>query len=79
MKKCSNCQQTKDFSEFNKSKTGKFGFKNYCKECDKQIAKKYYNIPENNEKIRKNSQAWKIKNRVRYNEYMKKYNTSDNP
>ena len=36
MKRCSNCKETKDFSEFYKNKARKGGYANYCKVCEKQ-------------------------------------------
>ena len=35
MKKCSTCQTEKEFAEFNKSKSGKFGLHNQCRPCTK--------------------------------------------
>jgi hypothetical protein len=35
IKKCSTCQIEKEFAEFNKSKSGKFGLHNQCRPCTK--------------------------------------------
>ncbi len=35
MKTCIYCKQTKDYSEFNKLKSSKDGYKSYCRECQK--------------------------------------------
>lgn len=35
IKRCSSCKEEKNFSEFNKSKLGKFGIHNQCRQCTK--------------------------------------------
>jgi len=40
MKKCSCCRVEKPFTEFHKNKSGKFGYANYCIECNKLNRKK---------------------------------------
>lgn len=42
MKKCSGCQQIKDLSEFNKSKTKRDGHSYYCRSCDNARSREYY-------------------------------------
>lgn len=41
MKKCSNCKKTKNFSEFNKTKTNKDGLSYICKPCNLEVTRKY--------------------------------------
>lgn len=38
---CSKCNKEKDFSDFYKSKSGKFGIMNYCKTCQKDYNDKW--------------------------------------
>ena len=42
MKYCSSCEQMKPVSEFNKDKGRYDGLQTYCRDCRKQIDKKYY-------------------------------------
>lgn len=54
-KVCYKCQETKDLSEFNKCKTGVYGFHNHCRECQKKVKKEWYE--KNKEKeIKKSSE-----------------------
>lgn len=39
-KQCSKCLKVKEFTEFYKSKTGKFGYRQECKECRKELRNK---------------------------------------
>ena len=41
MKTCNKCGKTKDLSLFNKNKSKKDGFHEWCKECRKKESKKY--------------------------------------
>ena len=40
-KQCSKCGEILHVSRFNKSKSGKYGVRKICKECRKEISKKY--------------------------------------
>ncbi len=53
MKKCTKCQQEKEFSKFSKSKTGKYGYKSYCKECFKQEKAEWYTVNKDLESQKK--------------------------
>lgn len=39
---CSRCKQEKQFSEFNKCKTGRHGLHNHCRVCQKEFKKDWY-------------------------------------
>lgn len=41
-KKCCRCHEEKDFSEFNKCKTGIFGIHNHCRLCQKAVRRAWY-------------------------------------
>lgn len=41
-KTCTECDISKILSEFQKSKKGKFGIRSKCKDCEREINKKYY-------------------------------------
>lgn len=53
MKRCSKCGRTKTPAEFYRSKNKSGGLHNYCKECQKPTAKKYYDA-----KGRKTQRDW---------------------
>lgn len=42
MKTCSKCNVEKDFSDFRTNKTKKDGFQHYCKVCDKEAQRNWY-------------------------------------
>lgn len=44
MKFCTNCQQTKDETEFNKNKARKDGLNGFCRDCAKQTSRNYYKM-----------------------------------
>ena len=50
MKHCCGCKTLKEFSEFNKCKTGKFGLHNHCRDCQKTARRKFYLNNIENEK-----------------------------
>lgn len=41
-KRCSRCKLDKGFSEFNKSKTGKFNLHNHCRTCQREVRRTWY-------------------------------------
>ena len=47
MKVCTKCKEQKPLSAFRKQSSTKDGLKYYCKECDNQTAKKYYEKNKN--------------------------------
>lgn len=67
MKKCQNCSDVKDESEFHKSKSRKDGLNPWCKSC----VKKYQD--DNKEKKNKRSKQYYEDNRDYYLEYSKEY------
>ena len=42
IKKCSKCKEVKQFSDFHKSVSGKFGLHHYCKKCNSNQKKNSY-------------------------------------
>jgi len=68
MKKCSNCGETKELSEFNKNKYT-------CRCCDKEYRKKYYK--NNKDKIKEYHKKWRENNRDKYNKSKKKWNVNN--
>lgn len=44
MKKCTICKTDKPIDEYNKNKTRKDGYSTVCRECNKEVSKKYYNL-----------------------------------
>lgn len=70
-KTCSKCKEDKDFSQFHKSQSGKFGLKNYCKPCSKIVRKELYQ--ENREEEIEKARNWQKENSERYYEYQKNY------
>jgi len=82
MKYCSNCNLTKEHTEFYISKGRSDGFHIYCKSCSKQKNKEWkaknttqvyeYNktwVNSNKDKISKNYKNWQINNRAKVNSY----------
>lgn len=63
-KECSRCKTLKPFSDFNKSKTGKYGLHSYCRSCDAENKKVWYQ--QNKSRAIRKSQDWKIDNPDRY-------------
>lgn len=41
-KKCHHCHETKSIVDFNKCKTGMFGYHNHCRDCQKKIKRHWY-------------------------------------
>lgn len=73
---CNICNIEKDIEQFSskKDKNGKYYMHHYCKECEKEINKKYYN----KEKIKQKNKLYRQKNKEKIkkyynNEYLKKW------
>ena len=71
MKTCTKCREALPFSEFRKQSSTKDGLKYYCKKCDNEIAKKYYE--KNKNKIVSNVKQWQKDNPNKVKEYKKSY------
>ena len=82
MKKCSNCKEEKDYSEFVKCKSNKDGFQYACKSCrkvyrenskeDSKIYQKEYRI-KNKDKLFEKAKIYRKKNSEKIKEYMSDY------
>ena len=59
MKICTKCKETFPFSGFRKQSSTKDGLKYYCKGCDDEIAKRYYE--KNKINLKKNIKFMKKK------------------
>lgn len=88
MKVCRICGNKKEYNEFHKKKDTKDGFRNECKECIKNVMKKYKDDPNYKEnkkeydkkyynlnkiKILENKKHYHIKNRDTINENKRIY------
>ena len=64
-KKCSKCKQNKDIACYDKNPQQKSGLHPACKECDKDIRKRYRDkdIKENPEKRKKRASEWHKNNK----------------
>ena len=78
---CNICNIEKDIEQFSfkKDKNGKYYMHHYCKECEKEINKKYYN----KEKIKQKNKLYRQQNKEKIkkyynNEYLKKWR-KENP
>lgn len=58
---CTRCKITKDFSEFNKAKLGKFGLKSQCKLCEAELRKSKKHIMDEYNKEYYKRHAEKLK------------------
>lgn len=68
---CNKCHTEKDLKQFTKNKTGKFGRRSMCKQCDKEYQAKFY--IENKEKITKSNKKWLSKNYDKHRKYQKRW------
>jgi hypothetical protein len=57
IKRCSTCKIEKEFSKFNKSKSGKFGLHNQCRDCSKL----WKPTPEKRKQYNKRTREWNRK------------------
>lgn len=78
MKTCTNCKETKCFSEFFKETRAKDGFLAHCKTCKKQYLQKW--VSENKEKKAKANSSWyyKSKHNISYNEFRERASAQNN-
>lgn len=82
---CSQCGESKEFSEFHKKKGGKHGLRSECKECSKKNSSEYYslnkekwkynpNLPEERKSKKKESdRQYRIRNKDKEKARHKKY------
>ena len=70
-RKCFNCGELKLLIEFGLEKTRKYGKGYVCKECKRNIGRKWYK--ENKEKHAKSVRRWESKNKEKRLEYSKRY------
>jgi len=75
MKSCTNCNQEKELSEFNKRSDSKDGYRNKCKLCLKNNRKVYYKLNKN--KIQKTLKKYYIKNSQKIREKIKLWNNKN--
>lgn len=68
-KQCSKCNEFKDFSLFNKAKTGVFGLRGDCKSCQSNYNKKWGS--DNQEKRNSSSKKYRLDNPQYYIDYRK--------
>lgn len=87
MKKCTDCQELKQLSEFHKEKHGKFGVKSKCKVCcinksrlwklsnssREKNNRRTWNV-NNADRHRSATLSWRAANQERHIAYAKKYN-----
>ena len=71
MKICTKCKESLPLSEFRKQSSTKDGLKYYCKRCDNQSAKKYYE--KNKNKIISKVTEWQKENPEKVKDYKKTY------
>lgn len=65
MKKCTDCNEVKDFCEFSKNKTKKDGLNFRCKLCQRKYFKEYYKKNREKHLIRVSKQSNKTKAQVK--------------
>lgn len=70
-KKCSKCKIEKSLKNFNKAKSGKYGRRSDCKECQKQMKKKWDD--NNKDYKRKYKRQWHENNLSHVKEYAREY------
>ena len=64
MKKCTKCDQIKEFENFKKDKSVKCGYRSWCKLCDKEYRKnKHESIYKYNKNYYKNNRKRIVENR----------------
>ena len=69
-KSCSMCREIKPYTSFTKDKTGKYGLRSSCKECNKPYKLKHYQ--ENKEKYKEAYQDFMIENPDYFKTYKRK-------
>lgn len=75
MKKCIQCGEVKDISEFYEDSRIKDGYRNKCKECTKLNNKKWRQ--ENKQKVNEINKNWRQENKDKVREYDKKFRNTD--
>lgn len=86
MKECSKCKSVKQVTEFPKQKTTKDKLSFYCKDCERERLKLWYEenkdkvkeqqkeyYSKNKDKIYKKSSLWYQENKEKMNEYQREY------
>ena len=71
MKICTNCREQKPMTAFRRQGSTKDGLKYYCKSCDDETAKKYYN--KNKKKIIGKVTQWQKNHPDKVRGYKKLY------
>jgi hypothetical protein len=71
IKICKNCNLELEINNFNKDKSKKDGYRNSCKECQKNYGNEYYILNKDN--INKKNKKWKGENKELIKEISKKY------
>ncbi len=69
-KKCNICSLVKDVSNFNKSSQHKSGYRNYCRDCQRDMNKKY--VEKVGDELKERKKIWNEKNPQKVKEYRKK-------
>lgn len=62
-KKCGKCQEEKEFQEFNKCKSGKYGLHNQCRSCQRETKQKW--VENNREHVKEYSQREDVREAAR--------------
>ena len=70
-KQCGKCGVEKDFSDFRKSKTGKYGRHGYCKKCHSGVSKEKYS--ENKQERIVQVKRWNSKNHHKTRQYQNRW------
>jgi hypothetical protein len=61
MKRCTNCGENKELSEFGLSKKSKDGLSYYCRACVSKNKKQYRSLPEVKERDRETKKKWLLR------------------
>jgi hypothetical protein len=69
-KKCNICQTVKPLSDYNKSSQHKNGYRNYCRNCQKEMSKKYSD--RLGDQIKERKRKWSKDNQDKVKESRKK-------
>jgi len=70
-KKCGKCGELKPYGFFQKRKSSKDGYYNYCKKCMELYHKKHRE--SNKDKINERSRKWREENKEKTKQYYKEY------